>query len=835
MNALLKKALPHIIAVVLFLIIAIVYCQPALQGKVLYQSDVLHWKGSAQQSVEYKDKYGHFPLWTESTFSGMPTYTIYMDATAKVTIAPLYYLLTLGMPKPITYFFIACICFYILTQVLRINPWVGILSSLAYAYSTFDPVIIVVGHDTQMFAIGYMPAVIAGTLLIYQGKYLPGAALLTAFFGLQVTTQHIQIIYYTGLILGFITIGFFIISIKKNQIKHSLIAIAIALVSGLIGFGTFALNLLPLQEYAKETMRGGRSELTSVDSKNKTKGGLDKDYAFGWSYGISEVMTAIVPGMYGGGSDGTQVTGNSKFAEKFAEVGMPEDNGIQYANSYSYWGNQPSVAGPVYFGAVIWFLFILGLVYVKSWHKWWVISAAILGVLLAWGKNFSAFNYFLFDHLPLYNKFRAPSMGLVMPQLAFPLLAGLGLNELLEIKDLKEILWKKFKTVLYITAGVLVVLLLLYFSADYKWQNDAVLKQNFSNMVLQQMARGKQPTPEMEQQVNDFGNGLIRGLQSDRQAIFGNDLLRSFLLIAVSAVIAGLYLKNKIKPVVLIAALLVLSSYDLLAVGRRYLNDDKFVEQADYDNLFAPTAADRKIKSDPDKNFRVFDETSGDPFSDSRASYFHNSIGGYHPAKLALYEDIKTNQLLKGNMRVFDMLNTKYFIVKNPANGQEEARLNPDAYGPCWLVKSIHYVNNADEEMKALDSINVRDTAIVQKNFQPVIKFNPQPDSTASIKLISNLNDKVDYKFSSKTNQFAVFSEIYYDKGWDAYLDGKKTDYCRVDYVLRGMPIPAGEHTIEFRFEPRTYIIGNTITTWSSILVYLLLIGTVVTEWRKRK
>ncbi len=582
-------------------------------------------------------------------------------------------------------------------------------------------------------------------------------------------------------------------------------------------------------------MRGGRSELTNVDSKNKTKGGLDKDYAFGWSYGISEVLTAVVPGMYGGGSDGREITGNSKFAEKFAEAGVPEDTGIQYANSYSYWGDQPSVAGPVYFGAVICFLFILGLVYVKSWHKWWIISAAILGVLLAWGKNFSAFNYFLFDHLPFYNKFRAPSMGLVMPQLVFPLLAGLGLNELMETKESKELLWKKFKTVLFATAAVLLVLVLLYFSADYKWPNDTALKQNFSNGVLQQMARGKQPTPEMEQQANDFGNGLIKGLQADRQGIFSSDLLRSFLLIAIAAVIVGLYLKSKIKPVVLIAALLVLSSYDLFAVGKRYLNDDKFVEQTDYDNAFTPTAADTKIKADPDKNFRVFDETSGDPFSDSRASYFHNSIGGYHPAKLALYEDLKLNQLLKGNMRVFDMLNTKYFIVKNPANGQEEARLNPDAYGPCWLVKSIHYVNNADEEMKALDSINVRDTAIVQKNFQPVIKFNPEPDTTASIKLISNLNDKVDYKFSSKTNQFAVFSEIYYDKGWDAYLDGKKTDYCRVDYVLRGMPVPAGEHNIEFRFEPRVYAVSDTISAVSSILVYLLLIGTVVTEWRKRK
>ncbi len=826
-SSLLKKALPHIIAIAVFLIVAVIYCKPALDGKVVDQRDMLGWKGMAQQSFEYKDKYGHFPLWTESMFSGMPAYNIAMEAKSKVSVGYISYLLTLGLPKPVNFFFLACACFYILTQVLRINPWVGILAAIGYAYCSFDPIIISVGHDTQMLALGYAPAVIGSLLLIFQRKYLIGAALFTVFFALQTSTQHLQVVYYTGIICGFISIAYLVESWKKKQIKSAVTGIAAAAVAAAIGFGTNALSILPVQEYVKETMRGGKSELTSGDAKNKTKGGLDKDYAFHYSYGIGETFTLLIPNIYGR-SGGREVSADSKMVEKLTELGYPEETALYYANGYAYWGEQPGTAGPVYLGAVICFLFIFGLIYVKSWHKWWIAAAVALGILMAWGKNFSFFNYFLFDHLPFYNKFRAPTMALVIPQLLFPLLGALGLNQLLAGNDSKEIIWQKFKTSVFITGGILAVLAVFYFIADFKATGDNALKDG----LIQQVTRGKQVTPEIQQQVN----GIVKALQSDRQSLFGSDMIRSILLVAVAAVLMGAYLKGKIKPAILIAGLIVVSSYDLLAVGRRYLSEDNFVEQADFESAFNPTPADIQISRDPDKNFRVFDQTAQDgTYSDSRASYHHNSIGGYHPAKLGLYQDIIENQLSKGNVMVFNMLNTKYFIQRNPANGQPQAALNPNAFGPCWLVKSIHYVNDANEEMKALDSINVRDTAIVEKKFENTIPFGPVRDTTASIKLVENLNDKISYTFSSKTNQFAVFSEVYYDKGWDAYLDGKKTAYSKVDYILRGMPVPAGQHTIEFRFEPRSYELGNTITVWASIIAWLLLIVATVDVFRKTK
>jgi hypothetical protein len=833
-SSLIKKALPHIIAVAVFLLIAVVYCKPVFDGKVVSQSDVQNWKAMAQQSIEYKEKNGHYPLWTESAFSGMPGYTIDMDATSKITTGYLRDIITLGMPKPINYLFLACICFYLLTQVLRINPYLGILSSLAYAYSTFDPVIIAVGHDTQMLAIGYAPAVIASVMLIFQRKYLLGAALLSIFFGLQINTQHLQIIYYTVITLGFISLAYFIYSWKQKDLKNFFTSIAVAIAAGALGFGTFAISILPMQEYAKETKRGGKSELTVNSSdKNKSKGGLDKDYAFQWSYGIGETFTLVAPGVYGGGSAGKLVSDNSKFAEKATEVGYPEDRALEMANGLAYWGSQPNTAGPVYLGAAICFLFIFGLVYIKSWHKWWIIPAAALGIILAWGKNFSSFNYFLFDHFPFYNKFRAPTQALFFPQLVFPLLAAIGINELLITKESKELIWKKFQKAVYVAAGLIIILAAFYFSADFKSPNDPRLKQNFANMVLQSSAHGKQPTAEMQQQATEVGNGLIKGLESDRQSIFGGDLIRTILIMAATVVLIGLYLKDKIKPIVLIVGLIVVSSLDLLAEARIYLNDDNFVEQSDYESAFNPTPADLQISKDPDKNFRVLDEST-EWWQDSRASYHHNSLGGYSPAKLGLYQDIMDSQLLKQNIMVYNMLNTKYIIQRNPATGQQQAMQNPNAFGPCWLVKNIHYVKDGNEEMKALDSINVKDTAIIQQKFESIIKFMPVPDSTASISLVANRNDTVTYKFSAKTKQFAVFSEVYYDKGWNAFLDGNKTDYCRVDYILRGMPVPAGDHTIEFRFEPRVYKTANTISVWSSIFTFIFLIVAAFLGWKNK-
>jgi hypothetical protein len=679
-----------------------------------------------------------------------------------------------------------------------------------------------------------MPAVIASLLLILKKRYLWGTALLALFFGFQVATQHLQIIYYTGLVIAFLIIAYLVYNWKKESIKTFAISGALALAAVVIGFFSYSVLMMPVNEYAKETMRGGRSELTdTTNAANKSKGGLDKDYAFNWSYGITETFTIAVPGIYGGSNGGREHSETTAVTE----TGVPEDQAIQIANGYSYWGDQPSTSGPVYLGAVICFLFILGMVYLKSWHKWWIIAATIFGILLAWGKNFSALNYFLFDYMPLYNKFRAPSMALVIPQLTFPLTAALVLNQITVENIDREKLWAKFKVSAYITAGMLGVLFVLYISFSYKGSNDKVIADNFSNMMLSQASRsGQQITPQIQDQAQAFGKSLVSALQKDRKSHFGSDLFRSFAFILFEVLLVGAYLKNKIKPTVMIIGLLLLSTIDLLAIDRRYLNDDNFVDKDEYESSFVATQADKQIMADPAKPFRVFDETDPQgPFQGSRASYFHNSIGGYHPAKLGLYQDIIEHQISRGNMEVFNMLNTKYFITQNPATGASMAQLNPNANGPVWFVKAIQFVPNADAEMNALSTLHLKDTAVAQQKFASHVKQQPQFDSSATIKVTEYLNDKITYTSSSNTNQFAVFSEVYYPHGWNAYIDGQKADYIKVDYVLRGMNVPAGQHTIEFRFEPQSYKTANTLMLIATLLTFALLIAAIVFEFLKRR
>jgi Bacterial membrane protein YfhO len=821
-SPLLKKAIPHLIALAVFWIVSVAFNKTALEGKVLRQSDVQQFTGMARQSVEFREKYGHYPLWSESMFGGMPGYNIAFEGTSPINIGYLNHLFYVG-PTPIYFFFIACVCFYILTQVFGLSLLISLLGSIAYAFATFNPILVAVGHNTELIAIGYLPAVVAGALLILRGKYLGGTALMTVFFGLEVSTQHLQIVYYTGIIIGLLAIVYLVTNRKMIKLKHVLISYALITFSVLIGLLSYAYTLMPTKEVASETMRGGKSQLTPTDAKNKTQGGLNKDYAFSWSYGISETLTLFVPGMQGGGSAGKMITSDSKFGDILSEAGIPEENALAMVNGSAYWGDQPYTAGPVYLGAVICFLFILGMVYVKSWHKWWVLSICVAGIVMAWGRHFSFVNYFLFDYLPFYSKFRAPSMALVMPQLGFALLAVLGLQEFIGSTDTNEANTKKFRNTIYVSGALALISIIILFMSDFKSAGDVRMKEQYLSNITQQMARGKQPTPEMQQQAEQTVNSWMNALREDRKAIFQGDLIRSILLIALAAALCWFYFRGKFKPVILLSALLVLSSFDLLTEGKKYLSEDNYVDPETIEGSFAMTDADRQIKADPEKNFRVLDMSTGDPFQSATASYYHNSVGGYHPAKLALYNDLIEHQLVKGNQMVYNMLNTKY-IIQRGQDGKDVARPNPGAFGPCWLVSDIHFVKNADEEMAALDSINVRDTAIVENIYKDRIPFMPVKDSTASVSLIENLNDKISYRVKSKSNQFAVFSEIYYDKGWNAFIDGKPTPYCKVDYVLRGIAVPAGDHTVEFRFEPQSYIMGNRLSVWASLITYLLLI-----------
>lgn len=832
-----SKLLPHLIAVVIFLVVAVLYCSPALSGKVLNQSDVLHWKGMAQQSFEFKEKYGRFPLWTNSLFSGMPAYTIAMEGQHPNITGYLYYVLTLGLPIPLNYFFLSCVCFYFLCCVLRINPWLGMMAALAYAYSTFDPIIVSVGHDTQMQAIGLAPAVIGSLMLILKKNYLWGAGLLSIFFGFQTGTQHLQIVYYTGIMVGFIVIAFAVYSYKRNEIRTAILSLVVALVAAGIGFFSSAVSMLPLREYAKETMRGGQSALSDVSNgTNKTKGGLNKDYAFQWSYGIGETFTIMVPGIYGGSNGGKEHKSATTFSGKLTEMGWPEDQALQMANSNSYWGEQElGTSGPVYLGAVICFLFIFAMVYLKNWNKWWIIAASVLSIMMAWGKHFAGFNYFLFDYLPLYNKFRAPTMSLVIPQFTFPLAGALAVNQLIHDPQAKANLWKYFKTATFVTAGIIGLLVIMYFTFSYRGSNDAQLKSSFANAMLSQAAKSGQATQQVQQQAEETAQTMAHAIQDDRKSLYGGDLLRSIVFIGLAVLLLAGYLKSRIKLPILLGGLLLLSSLDVLAVGRRYLNDDSFVEPADFDSYYAPTEADQQILADTHKPFRVLDETDqgNGPFQSARASYFFNSVGGYHPAKLSVYQDLIERQLSKGNMEVYNMLNTRYFIALNPNTGKPVAQLNQNAFGPVWLVKNIKYVPNADAEMAALDHTSLKDTAIVQQQFSNKVSGTPAADTSAKITLLENLNDVIRYSFSSAANQFAVFSEIYYPLGWDVYVDGKKAEYVKTDYALRGMMVPAGNHKIEFRFEPRSYYLGDMLSFITGIISTLILIAAIVIQIRK--
>lgn len=819
-----KKLLPHIIAIVLFAVVASVYCKPAYEGSVVEQHDIQGWRGMAQQSFEFNEKYGYHPLWTNSMFSGMPAYQIFLDSRSKISVGYLQFIVTLGLPKPVNFFFLACICFYFLCIVAGANPWLGVLGGLSYAYSTFDPIIVAVGHDTQMMSIGYAPAVLAGLLLLFQKRFWIGFAVTTVFAALMLMQNHVQIVYYTLIIAFIMFIAFLFKCVKEKQASVAIKSGVLGLAAGLIGLACTAVTMFPTYDYAKESMRGGRSELTLGDSTLKTKGGLDKDYAFRYSLGIGETFTFMIPALYGGSNGGDEFNAPTKFTDQFSALGVPEEQALQYENSFSYWGEQPGTSGPVYLGAVICLLFIFGVIYLKGWIKWWLVISSIIGVVLAYGSHFSSLNYFLFDHLPFYNKFRAPTMALVIPQLCFPLLGVLAVNKLSHHINEDEV-FKKLKLSGIVSAILLTFMVIFYFTSSFSGPNDKSLRENFQHSFLQQVPPGQEPPPQLLTQAQQTSSGLITALQSDRKSHMGGDLARSVVLMALAFVILFFFVRKKIAMQLAFGGLIALSGFDLIQVATRYLNDTKFVESSEFESAFNPTPADLQILKDPDHNhFRVFNQTV-DPFNDASTSYHFNSVGGYHPAKLALYNDLILYQLSKGNMEVFNMLNTKYFIVSNPQTGKPEAKLNPDAFGNVWFVKGIKYVPGANEEMLALDHTDLKDTAVVEDKYKEKIKQLPQPDSTASIQMNQYLNDKIEYTYQSNSPQVAVFSEIYYPRGWHAYIDGIQADYFRTNYVLRGMYLPAGKHKIEFKFEPEAFSIGRTVSIVASILVFLILIG----------
>ena len=821
-----KKLVPHGVAVLIFLIVSVIYCKPVLEGKVVAQTDISQWKGSVQQSIEYaKTHDGVYPLWTNSLFSGMPAFQIGYSANNKLPWIA-HQIFSLGLPKPINFFFLASVCFYFLCVVLRVRPVYGILGALAFAYATYNPVITSVGHDTKMLSIAYMPALLASVILIYEKKYWLGGGLAALLTSVLVTQNHPQIAYYLFIALGIMTIFYAVRWIKTSQWRHLAIAISVTLVAGITGVFVNAVHLLSTYEYQKETIRGGGSPLAdSTSSKENAKDGLSKDYALSYSMNITEPFVLIAGRFYGGSSDHLEVNEEeSKAIEAMRTIPNEAQQQIRGLLNF-YWAGmtkpgEAGVSGPAYVGAIICVLAILGMFVLDGKHKWWILTAVGLTIMMSWGSYFETLNGLLYEYLPLYNKFRAPSMILVIPQLLLPILAVLCLEKIASTDDKKSLLPALKKGA--ITVGVIyAILFIIYFMSDFMSGSD---KEVMRQVRLSNDAQWLQ-----------ILNTFFDGLREDRKSLMIGSIFRSLGFALVALVFVWLAIRKTISPMVLGVGLAFFALIDSIMIDVKYLNYDNYQEKVENEGFFVRTKADNDLLADT-SFYRVFN-VSG--FQENFTSYYHNSIGGYHAAKLAIYQDLIEHKLMKQqpNTLVFDMLNVKYFIRKDGNYQTQAYEKNNGALGNAWLVKNIQYVKDARAEMNALGNFNPKDTAVVQDTFKSSIPFEPVADSSATIARVANGDDHdlLTYSFNSATNQFVVFSEIYYKRGWKAYIDGKEAPIVKVNYVLRGLAVPAGKHDIRFEFKPQGYYQGKTITSIFTIILVVILVVGIFMEWRNRK
>jgi hypothetical protein len=820
-----RRLLPHAIAIVVFLLIAVIYCKPAFDHKVLSQQDLSQWRAMAQNSFQYKEAHGHFPLWSEGMFSGMPAYLIAMGTDAFAPQGFAYEVLTLWLKKPAAFFFLACVCFYFLSQVLRVNPYVGIIGALGYAYASYNAVIIYVGHDTKMQAIALMPAFIGSLLLLYEKKYWWGVALLALSSALFVQANHPQIVYYALIIVAFMTVGYVVRWVREKDFRHMLIAGALTIIGGLTGVLCNAVVTLITIDYAKASIRGG-SELAAAGGQ-VTKTGLSQDYAFSYSFYKTEPFELLIPKIYGG--SGQMEVPEDKSKAVAALQGMPpqlarelEQRGLMDF----YWGGIGSVStsGPVYAGAIICFLALLGFVILDGKHKWWILCACIMGIMMSWGSYFADFNGLLLKVLPGYNKFRAPSMTLVIPNFLLCVMAVLSLQKLISLPAAdRGGVWGKYKKGLYLTGGIFVIALLLYVSFDYSGEGEKQILQQASSQG-----------GEMAEYIRHF----IQGLREDRQGLFIGSLLRSFLFIGAAACLVGLAIKGKIRPMLMLGVVGALSFIDLIGIDAEYLNNDRYQDEEEAQTPFTPTAADQAIMQDKGY-YRVFDLRMGthNITNNATTAMFHRSIGGYHPAKLSIYQDLIEHQLYQypNCQPVLNMLNAKYIIQATRVGG-DSVVVNQGALGAAWFVRSVKFATTAQGVMDGLTGLDTKDTAIVFEADRGKLVFDPMgSDPGEVIRLVKNDNDMMEYESVSSRKGFAVFSEVFYDRGWKATIDGAEAPIIRTNYVLRGLVVPAGKHTIRFVFHPASFFTGELIQGVASVVLLLLLAGALLMEWRKAK
>ena len=808
-----KSALPHLLAIFVFAIVAIVYCKPAIEGKVLQQSDVTQWKGMAQDALNYKAQNGTTPLWTNSMFGGMPTFQITGIPVSPYSIGALDGVFTLRLAEPVGLFFLASLCFYFLAQVLGFSTLIGIIGGLAYSYATYNPIIVVVGHMTKMHAIAYLPFFIGAILLIFQKKYYLGAICTAIATALFVQANHLQINYYGLIIVLAMSLYYLVIWIKAKEYTHILKTIGFSLIAGLMGLAVNAIMLMSTAEYGNASIRGG-SALATKDSKI-TNTGLNKDYALSYSMFLSEPLVMMFPHVYGASSDPNLVDpAKSKAIEVLQqmqpEVGQQLQSFLQF-----YWGGIGFTAGPPYVGIIICFFACIGFGSNKNPNRLWIGPVIVLSILLAAGSYFETFNVFILEHLPLYNKFRAPSMILVIPTLLIGVLAMYGINATLQANNFKSFI--EAHKIGWITLGfILLAILGLYFTSDFKSESE---KQLMSQIMQIQ-------DPNQKAAFETPARNMVNAIAEDRKGFIESDLTRALIFIGIAFLLIFLYIKQTIQQTIFIIGIGLLTLVDLFQINVQYLKPSQFVEATENENVFALTALDNALLKDT-SNYRIIDLRRGvqNAFNEGAImAYHHKLVGGYNPAKLSIYQDLIENQWYQfpNCLPTLNMMNTKYIITGNMAS---DTIPNPDALGNAWFVKGIQYKKGPRAVMDHLSFFNPKDTAVIDEQDKLDVLSGLQVDSNAKIQLIDNQNDLIFYTAKTNAKQLAVFSEIYYRDGWKAYIDDQESPILKVNYVLRGLVVPAGDHKIRFEFKPASVTRAKQIAGVASILLWIALVA----------
>ena len=831
-----KKILPDLIAILAFILISFAYFFPAdIENRILFQHDMAAGAGAGQEAKEYYEQTGERTRWTNSIFGGMPTYQIAPSYDSAKPLQWVQKAYQLFLPNYVCLTFILMLGFYILLRAFGIPVWLAGLGGIMWAFSSYFFILISAGHIWKFITLAYVPPTLAGIVLAYRGKLLAGGIVTAIFIALQVTSNHVQMSYYFLFVILFFVGAYFESAWRNKTLPQFFKASAVLVVAALIGVAANLSNLYHTYTYSKETMRGKSELVQTGDAAKQTSSGLDRDYITQWSYGIDETLTLLVPNFKGGASA----------ALSQSETAMSKANPMYsslYGSLTQYFGTQPMTSGPVYVGAFVLFLFVLGCFIVKGPLKWALIGATFFSIVLSWGKNFMPLTDFFIDYVPLYNKFRAVSSILVIAEFTIPLLAIFALKRLLEEPEILKQEKKPLGISLLLTAGIALLLAVAPGSigSGYVPAQEAQMLQNAVN---QQMI----PANEL--------SGILANLGEMRAELVSSDALRSFIIIGIGCSLLWLYASGKLRSSLTIAGITILCLADMWGVNKRYLNDAQFVPHSIRTETFTKTNTDELILQDTSLDYRVLNFATS-TFDDNNTSYWHKSVGGYHPAKLRRYQEMiehhispemqaayKAIATAGGEMdsvdankfRVLNMLNTKYFIFPAGQQRQTVPILNPHAYGNAWFVNKVQYVNNANEEIDALDSIIPTETAVVDARFKDVLKGATESykDSLSSIRLTSYAPNRLTYETNNAQDGIAVFSEIYYPDGWHVTIDGQPAELARADYILRTMYVPAGQHTIEMRFDPTSLHVTEGIAYGALALLVIGIIVAVLIAKRK--